>query len=125
MAVCTDYTVMQLMISVFIIDHLAAVNQCLDVCNEILGVLSQPGHNILKFSEVYMGVDIVCHSLLYSERKAEAFTLVALCSSSLPVGITCACISRDLVPRAARMYQRWSLLSGMMWLQRSQFSRVH
>ena len=58
-------------------------------------------------------------------RKAEAFTLVVLHSSSSPVGIHCACVSRDLVPRAAKTYQRWSLLSGGMQLRSSQFSRVH
>ena len=57
-------------------------------------------------------------------RKAEAFALVTLCSSLLLVGIHCTCISRDLVPRAAKTYWRWSLLSGMMQLRRSQFSRV-
>ena len=56
-------------------------------------------------------------------RKAEAFTLVTFYSSSLPIGIHCACISRDLVPRAAKTYLRWSLLSSGMWLRRSQFSR--
>ena len=58
-------------------------------------------------------------------RKAEAFTLVTFCSSFLPVGINCACIFRDLVPRAAKMYLRWSSLSRWMQLWRSQFSRVH
>ena len=57
-------------------------------------------------------------------RKSEAFTLVAFCSSSLPIGIHCACISRDLVPRVAKMYLRWSSLSSGMQLWRSQFSRV-
>ena len=57
-------------------------------------------------------------------RKAEALALVTFCSSLLPVGIHCACISRDLVPRAAKTYLRWSLLSGGMQLRRSQFSRV-
>ena len=57
-------------------------------------------------------------------KKAEAFALVTLHSSLLPVGIHCTCISRDLVPRAAKTYQRWSLLSGVMQLRRSQFSRV-
>ena len=57
-------------------------------------------------------------------RKAEAFTLVAVCSSLLLVGINCVCVSRDLVPRAAKMYLWWSSLSGGMWLRRSQFSRV-
>ena len=41
-------------------------------------------------------------------RKAEAFALVTFYSSLLPVGIHCACISRDLVPRAAKTYLRWS-----------------
>ena len=50
---------MQFMLSVFIIDNLAVIHQCLDACNEILGVLSWPGHNIFKFSEVHMGVE--CH----------------------------------------------------------------
>ena len=57
-------------------------------------------------------------------RKAEAFALVAFCSSLLPIGTHCSCISRDLVPRAAKTYLRWSLLSSRMWLRRSQFSRV-
>ena len=57
-------------------------------------------------------------------RKAEALALVAFCSSLLLVGIHCACISRDLVPRAAKPYLRWSSLSGSMQLRRSQFSRV-
>ena len=57
-------------------------------------------------------------------RKAEAFALVAFCSSLLPVGILCACISRALVSRAAKTYLRWSSLSGGMWLRRSQFSKV-
>ena len=39
------------------------------------GVLSQPGHNILKFSEVHMGVDIVCHSLVYSVEEGRSFCL--------------------------------------------------
>ena len=35
MAVCTDDTAMQFMLAVLIIDHLAVVHQCLDVCGEI------------------------------------------------------------------------------------------
>ena len=70
-----DNMVMQLMLSVLIIDHLSVVHQCLDVCDEILGVLSQPGHNILKFSKVHMGVDIMCHSLLYSVEEGSSFCL--------------------------------------------------
>ena len=75
MAVCMDDMVMQLMLSVLIIDHLTVVHQCLDVCNKILGILSQPGHNILEFSEVHMGVDIVCHSLLFSVEEGRSFHL--------------------------------------------------
>ena len=70
-----DDTAMQLMVSVLIIDHFAAVHQCLDACNEILGVLSQPGHNILDFSKVHIGVDIMCHSLLYSVEEGRSFHL--------------------------------------------------
>ena len=75
MVVCTDDTVMQLVLSVLIIDHLAAVYQCLDTCDEILGVLSWPGHNILEFSKVHMGVDVVCHSLLDSVEEGRSFHL--------------------------------------------------
>ena len=75
MAVCMDDMAMQLMLSVLIIDHFAVVHQCLDACNEILGVLYQPGHNILKFSKVHMGVDVVCHSLLYSVKEGRSFCL--------------------------------------------------
>ena len=74
-AVCMDNTVMQLMLLVLIIDHFIMVHQCLDACYEILGVLSQPGHNILKFSEAHMGVDIMCHSLLYSVEEGRNFCL--------------------------------------------------
>ena len=48
MVVCMDYTAMQLMLSVLIIYHLAAVHQCLDACNEVLWVLFQPGYDILS-----------------------------------------------------------------------------
>ena len=58
-AVCMDDMVMQFVLTMLIIDHLAAVHQCLDACDKILGVLSQPGHNIFKFSKVHMGVDLV------------------------------------------------------------------
>ena len=75
MAVCTDDTAMQLMPMVLIIDHLAAVHQCLDACDEILGVLSQPCYNIFKFSKVHMGVDVVCHSLLDSVEEGRSFCL--------------------------------------------------
>ena len=75
MAVCSDNMVTQLVLVVLIIDHFAAVHQCLDACNEILGVLSQPGHNIFEFSEVHMGVDIMCHSLLDSVKEGRSFHL--------------------------------------------------
>ena len=124
MAVCTDDTVMQLVLSVLNIDHLAAVHQCLYACDKILGVLSQPGHNILKFSEAHMDVDIMCHSLLDSVEEGRSFclgcSLFLFAASRHPL----QCISRDMVPRAAKTYQRWSSLSGVMQLRRSQFSRV-
>ena len=75
MAVCMDDTAMQFVLAMLIIDHLAVVHQCLDVCNEILGVLSQPGHNIFKFSKTHMGVDIMCHSLLDSVEEGRSFHL--------------------------------------------------
>ena len=75
MVVCMDDMAMQLMLAVLIIDHLAAVNQCLDACNEILGVLSQPGYDIFEFSKVHMGVDIVCHSLLDLVEEGRSFHL--------------------------------------------------
>ena len=124
MVVCTDDTAMQLMLMVLIIDHLAAVHQGLDVCDEILGFLSNLpiiSLSSLRCTWVLMLCVIPWCILL---RKAEAFALVTLCSSSLPVGIHCACISRDLVPRATKTYQRCSSLSGMMQLRRNQFSRV-
>ena len=75
MAVCMDSAVMQIVLSVIIIHHFAVVHQCLDACNKILGVLSQPGHNILQFSKVHMGVDIMCHSLLDSVEEGRSFCL--------------------------------------------------
>ena len=75
MEVCTDNTVMQFVLTMLIIDHLAAVHQCLDVCNEILGVLSWPGHNIFEFSKMHMGVDVVCHSLLDLVKEGRSFCL--------------------------------------------------
>ena len=117
---------MQYMLTILIIDHLAAVHQYLDACDKILGVLSWPGYNIFEFSKMYMGVDMSCVIPCWIwSRKAEAFAFIAFCSSlHCPVGIHCACISSDLVPRAAKMYLRWSLLSSGMQLRRSQFSRV-
>ena len=73
MAVCTNNTVTHLMFSMLIIDHLTAVHQCLDACNKILGVLSWIGHNILEFSKVHMGVDVMCHSLVYSVEEGRSF----------------------------------------------------
>ena len=75
MAVCMDNMAMQLILMVLLIDHLAAVHQGLDACDEILGVLSQPGHNILKFSKAHMSVDIMCHSLLDSVEEGRSFCL--------------------------------------------------
>ena len=75
MAVCSDNMAMHLVLMVLIIDHFAVVHQCLDACNEILGVLSQPGHNILEFSEAHMGVDIMCHSPLDSVKEGRSFHL--------------------------------------------------
>ena len=122
--VCSDDMAMQLMLTVLVIDHLAVVHQCLDACNEILGGLSQPGHNILKFSEVHMGVGIMCPSLLDCVKEGRSFhlgcSLFLFTASRHPL-----CMHLwDLYPRAAKMYQRWSWLSGRMWLRRSQFSRV-
>ena len=74
MVVCTDNTAMQFVLAMLIIDHLTAVHQCLDVCDEILGVLSQPGHDIFEFSKMDMGVD-VCHSLLDSVKEGRSFHL--------------------------------------------------
>ena len=124
MAVGMYNTVAQLVLLVFIIDHITAVYQCFDVCNKVLRVLSglaTTSSSLPSHIWVLMSCVIPCCILL---RKAEAFALVALHSSSSPVGIHCACISRDLVPRAAKTYQRWSLLSVGMQLRRSQFSRV-
>ena len=75
MAVCTDDMAMQFVLAMLIIDHLAVVHQCLDAYNEILGVLSQPGHNIFEFSKTCMGVDVMCHSLLDSVEEGRSFHL--------------------------------------------------
>ena len=74
-AVCMDDMAMQLVLSVLIIDHLTVVHQCLDACDKILGVCCWPGHNILQFSKVHMGVDIVYHSLLDSVEEGRSFHL--------------------------------------------------
>ena len=73
MAVCMDNMAMQFMLMMLII--LSAVHQCLDACDKILGVISQPGHNIFKFSKVHMGVDVVCHSLLDLVEEGRSFCL--------------------------------------------------
>ena len=74
-AVCMDDTVMQFVLTMLIIDHLAVVHQCLDASNEILGVLSQPGYNLFKFSKTHMGIDVMCHSLLDSLKEGRSFHL--------------------------------------------------
>ena len=83
-----------------------------------------PGHNIFKFSKMHMGVDVMCHSLLDLVKEGRSFHLGCFLFLFTASSIHCACISRDLVPRAAKTYLRWSLLSGRMQLRRSQFSRV-
>ena len=75
MAVCTDNTAMQFMLTMLIIDHLTAVHQCLYACNEILVVLSQPGYYIFQFSKMHMDVDIMCHFLLDSVKEGRSFPL--------------------------------------------------
>ena len=75
MAVCMDDTAMQFMLMMPIIDHLAVVHQCLDACDEILGALSWPGYNIIEFSKMHMGVDVMCHSLLDSVEESRSFPL--------------------------------------------------
>ena len=74
-AVCMDEMARQFVLMMLIIDHLAAVHQCCDACYEILGVLSWPSHNILEFSKVHMGVDIMCHSLLDLVEEGRNFCL--------------------------------------------------
>ena len=66
---------MQLVLLVFIVDHLAAVHLCFDMHNKILGVPSRPGYNILKFSKSYIGVHVMCHSLLYLVKESRNFCL--------------------------------------------------
>ena len=73
MALCIDNTATQLMLAVLISDYLTAVHQGLDACIKILGVLFWPGHNIFEFSEVHMGVDIMCHSLVYLVKEGRSF----------------------------------------------------
>ena len=75
MVVGMDDTAKQLVFEVLIIDHLAAVHQCLDASDGILGVLSWPGFNIFEFSEMHMGVDIMCHSPLDLVKEGRGFCL--------------------------------------------------
>ena len=75
MAVCMDDTAMQFVLVMLIIDHLTVVHQGLDTCNEILGVPSEPGHNIFQFSKAHMGIDVVCHSLLDMVKEGRNFFL--------------------------------------------------
>ena len=124
MVVCMDDMATQFVLAMLIIDHLAAVHQCLDACNEILGVLSRPGYYLFEFSKMHMGVDVMCHSCWIRSRKAEAFALVAFCSSLLLVGIHCALHFQGFGSQGCKTYLRWSSLSGRMQLRRSQFSRV-
>ena len=124
MVVCTDNTEMQFVLAMFIIDHLTVVHQCLDACDKILRVLSQPGHNIFEFSEVHMGVDIVCHCLLDSVEEGRSFCLgyflFLFAAHRHPL-----CVHlQGFGPRAAKTYLRWSSLSSGMMLRSSQFSRV-
>ena len=124
MVVCMDDVATQLMLALLIIDHLAVVHQGLDACNVILGALSWPGYNIFEFSKVQMGVDIICHSLVYSVEEGRSFCLGRSLFLFTAHRHPLQCISRDFVSRKAKMYWRWSLLSGMMWFRRSQFSRI-
>ena len=124
MVVCMDDMATQFMLTMLIIGHLAVVQQCLDACNKILGVLSWPSHNLMKFSKAHMGVDIVCHSLLDSVEEGRSFHLGHFLFLFTACGHPCVCISRDLVPRAAKTYLRWSLLSGGIAVEEDQFSRV-
>ena len=75
MAVCMDDMVMQFVLAMLIIDHLTVVHQCLDACDKILGVLSQPGHSVFEFSKMHMGVDVMCHSLLDLVEEGRSFHL--------------------------------------------------
>ena len=124
MMVCTDDTAMQFMLecSLLIISQ-----QSISVLMRAMRSWGpSPGLATISLSSprctwVLTSCVIPCWT---PSRKAEAFPLVTFCSSLLPVGIHCACISRDLVPRAAKTFLRWSSLSGRMQLRRSQFSRV-
>ena len=75
MVVSMDDMAMQFMLTMFIIDHLSVVPQCLHACDKILRVLSQLGHNILEFSKMHVGVDVVCHSLLDLVKEGRSFHL--------------------------------------------------
>ena len=124
MAVCMDDTVVQFVLMMLITDHLTVVHQCLDVCDEILGVLSQPGHNIFKFSKMHMGVDIMCHSLLDLVKEGRSFCLGCFLFLFAASWHPLCMHLQGFGPRAAKMYLKWSSPSGRMQLRRSQFSRV-
>ena len=124
MAVCMDDTAMQFMLMMLIIDHLAAVHQCLDACNEILGVLSQPGHIIFEFSKMQLGIDIVCHSLLDSVKEGRSFCLGHFLFLFAAYRHPLCMHLQGFGSQGSKIYQRWSSLSGGMQLRRSQFSRL-
>ena len=125
MAVCTDDMATHLML---LISSLIILQQSISVLMCVMrswGSSSSQTTTSLssqRYTWVLMSCVIPCCIL---SRKAEAFALIALHSSLLPVGIHCTCISRDLVPRAAKMYWRWSWLSEVMQLRRRQFLSVH
>ena len=124
MAECTDDMATQFVLLMLIIDHLAAVHQCFDACNDILGVLSQPGHNIFEFSKMHMAVDVMCHSLLDSVEEGRSFYLrhflFLFAASRHPL-----CMHlQGFGSQGCKDVSRWSLLCSRMELRRSQFSRV-
>ena len=76
MVVCTDDMAMQFVLTMLIIDHLAAVNQCLDACDKILGSspsLAKISSSSPRHTQVLMSCVIPCW--VWS-RKTEAFALV-------------------------------------------------
>ena len=124
MVVCTEDMAMQFVLMMLIIDHLTVVHQCLDACDEILGILSQPGYNIFEFSKMHMGVDVVCHSLLDLVKEGRSFHLGCFLFLFAAGWHPLSMHFQGCVPRAVKTYLRWSSLSGWMHLRRSQFSRV-
>ena len=124
MAVCTDNTVMQFVLAMLIIDHLAVVHQCLDACNKILGVLSWPGYNIFKFFKMHMGVDVVCHSLLDSIEEGRSFCLGCFLFL-FAAGWHPLCMHfQGFGSQGCKDVPEVVLAVWQMWLRRSQFSRV-